>query len=136
MDSQRGSPSPPSISSEESFLTRLKQTLTDDQLFYTKAFFLAAGGAVAAFLVYGVYNSYQSKGVSVTPDSKINEFIASEMERLRNCSLIDEEGLLEKQDFFDLILLMKLKTARKTNNEIGVNQRKRIKHLDEGLAPN
>ena len=69
-------------------------------------------------------------------------YIKKEMERLRDPLLIEgpanaysDAGILKRSDFFDLLLLIQLKTKLKLSKEVGRNQRDRVKLLEMAMYP-
>jgi hypothetical protein len=101
--------------SSSSFFSRLK----DSQ----PALIIGIGGALAAIVAFGIYSHLSGKKAQPTSgDEKIEQYLAEETMRLRDPELT-EEGAMLKEDFFDLIFLIKLKTAGKLNKEVGKRQR-------------
>jgi len=64
--------------------------------------------------IYGVYARLNQK--SLTLEEKSRLFIRKELKRLKNPKLI-EEGILNNKDFFDIILLIQLKSKLKLLKE-------------------
>lgn len=114
---------------QDSFLSKLKVTLKDNQL----ALIIGIGSALTAVVAFGIYRHLSGKQTQpIGDDKKIEKFLALEMERLHDPDLT-EEGALQKDDFFNLIFLIKLKTARKLNKVVGKKQRERVSLLENAL---
>lgn len=54
---------------------------------------------------------------------------------IENFSVFEGHGILERKDFFDLLLLIQLKTKLKLQKEVQRNQRERIKLLEAAMNP-
>jgi hypothetical protein len=76
---------------------------TQNSSFLKNALMIAAGGALAAIVVFGVY--YTFKRVQVEDVDRAKLFIKSELKRLRN-PYLTSDGAMRKKDFFDLIMLV------------------------------
>jgi len=61
-------------------------------------------------------------------------YLDSELDRLRGPSLVGPDQVLSREDFFDMILLIKLKTTQKLTKDVGKNQRERVRMLEEALT--
>ena len=72
------------------------------------------------------------KAQPISDDEKIGQYLAEEMRRLQDPELT-EDGAMIKEDFFDLIFLIKLKTAGKLNKEVGKRQRGRVALLENAM---
>lgn len=67
---------------------------------------------------------------------RAKEFIKKEMLRLKDPQLVDDgAGILRKKDFFDLLMVIQLKTKLKLHKLVGRNQRERVKFLEKALNP-
>ncbi|CDW90343.1 UNKNOWN [Stylonychia lemnae] len=102
-------------------------------LFQSKTFLIVAGTALTTIALFGIYQKLNQKDIPLEQKSRI--FIQRELQRLKNPKLI-EDGILQKNDFFDIILLIQLKSKLKLLKEQPKFQRERIKVLKQALRTN
>eukprot|EP00347_Sterkiella_histriomuscorum_P017843 403347761 len=115
------------LQQEESFFQSFKNVLS------SKTFAIVTGTALATIVLYGIYNNYRR--AELTQEEKLKQFVKKELQRLKNPQLIDD-GILTAKDFFDMILLIQLKSKMKLQRELPRNQRERVKLLNQALQDN
>ena len=71
---------------------------------------IVAGTALTTISIYSLYTRLRQKELTLEEKSRL--FISKELKRLKNPKLI-EDGILSSKDFFDIILLIQLKSKLK-----------------------
>jgi hypothetical protein len=122
---------------------------TSGRFMRDKYFLVAAGTVLSTVVIFGLYKliSGSRRRPSETkvpplkdgqsPESRAKEYIKSELKRLQNIKLTEEEegyGYLHKRDFFDLLAVVQLKTKLKIQKEVGRNQKERVRLLEAAMS--